>query len=278
MKIDHTKCANCRKCPRYFYLRDVVGLQNTGKRTPLQYGTGIHKACDMRFADKPVDEAIAAFKKIVPEDLDEKRTVATGIQIIRDYYKEYATQPFDEVLGIELMEKVDLTAPDGTEIEYYCKLDKLVKWIYGITPIDHKTTSIYIAQYTKMAESTHQYTGYIYTIQQKYPDAHDLLIDAIHIPRALKSGEVKTQFTRIPVARTEEHFREWKDWVYLAVSQMQKFAAEDNYPQEKARCWDFNSACEFKELCDMPIDHHAQAEQGMKHEGFIIEPWEPWNE
>jgi len=274
IKVDHTKCANIQKCARSFYFRDVRHLVNTGRRAPLEFGSGIHEACDQFFLGKPVEDAIEAFRKLVPEDLDEKRTVATGEAIIRDYYREYAEQPF-EVISVEGMYHTELPG----SIDYYGKIDKVLKWHYGISAMDHKTTSIYLAQYTKMAEYTHQFPGYAYILREQYGDeAHDFLVDAIHVPRALKSGEVKTQFTRIPINYTDHHFDEWKTWVTATVGLMNQCEDNNTYPQERARCSDFNSTCEYAELCALPMSHEAQGDVGETTEGFEIEPWEPWNE
>jgi hypothetical protein len=128
------------ECERKYYYKYVENLVPKRAEAALGFGQGIHAMCDEKFKGESLEKGLAAFRATYPESLDEKRTVALGEQITRDYYQRYENEPFDEVMFVEGWKEITLEGG----IRVGGRIDKLVKWVYGITPIDHKTSSKYL--------------------------------------------------------------------------------------------------------------------------------------
>lgn len=281
MKIDYSMLCEYHKCNRKFWLHYMCDLINIHGRAALEFGSGIHVGCDVMFKGGTIEEAIAAFKEIVPEDLDAKRTVENGSEILREYYKEYVAQPFDEVIATESSFMTKILDPlTGETHEYWGKIDKIVRWAMGITVIDHKTTSMYMANFVKTIDRAHQFTGYIKIVQEKFKDAYGLLVDAIHVPKRLKNGTLNTQFTRIPSSRIDHDFDEWEKWVLTTIRRIQLDKKENVWAKADIPeiCHGFNTTCPYSELCAMPYPIDQLVDYAMTTGNFKIQKWEPWKE
>lgn len=281
--VDHSSLKDADNCLRYYFFKHVMHLVNLFRQGPLQFGSAIHESMDVFYQGKPLEDAINAFLAVMPldefdepKDIDDKRTIKCGKTIIRDYYTTYEDQPIDEIMSIEKMYNIILKAPWGEEIIYWSKIDKLIRWAYGVTMVDHKTTSYYLSKFEDMVDDTHQYTGYIYTLKQDYPDAHGGLVDAIHVPKPLKTKDLQTQFARYTVSKNDHDFDEWKMWVFDTIERIMKAEKTGNWPQSKSRCHDYNRRCDYIELCRMPINLEEAVHQAMRSGDFKVEAWQPW--
>lgn len=264
------------QCPRKYFFEYEHQLVSPKSQAAPTFGRGIHRAGDVFFTGGTVDEAIAAFKSLVPTDLDEeKRTLENAEAIIRGYYKEYngSISPFTEVLGVEKGLLVDFG-----DFEFFGLLDKVVNWAYGITALDHKTTSLYLSNYGKTVQPKHQYTGYIYLLRELYENAWGLVVDAIHVGKKLKSGW-RTEYTRFLTTRGEWEIDEWKKWVRASVKGIRQARESNEWLMFTNECTAFNSACPYKPLCEVPYQSLEETLAYAKQSGdYFVRVWEPWKE
>ncbi len=263
-----------QECPRKFFFQYENHLVNPKKQAALRFGEGIHRAMDVFFVKGSVEDAIKAFMIIVPEDLDEaKRTVENGKTIIRAYYKNYtgSISPFKEVLGVEK----GLTVDFG-DFSFFGLLDKIVDWDYGITCVDHKTSSAYLSNFGKTVQPNHQYTGYIYLLRELYENAWGLVVDAIHVGRKLKDGW-RTEFNRFLTTRGEWEIDEWLKWVKATVRDIRTARETGEWLMYTNECTAFNSECSYKTLCEVPYENLEDVLKYARDCGdYVIQEWSPW--
>lgn len=279
MKIDSSMVKTFHEeCEQYFFYRYVCDLVRVGAEGATQFGEGMHRACDKFFEGKTINEAFAAFKEIVPKDIDEKRTLRTGEALIRGYYKEYANQYIDEVLAIEKKMVIPIKNPNGEDIEYAGRLDKIIKWYYGIAGLDHKTTSLYISSFRDTVDISHQFTGYYKMLRELYENASGFLVDVIHVPRVLKSGEVRTDYSRFNKDISEQELEDWERHVCSVVNDITEAHKTNVWRQSGNYCRAFNRVCPYKELCMYGKTASLEDTVAMakESEDYTCIPWTPW--
>ncbi len=238
-----------------------------------QFGKGIHSMVDAMFEKRPLEEGITAFKTLVPENLDDKRTVALGELITRDYYSRYANQPFDEIVSIEGWKEIEIN-----DFIVGGKIDKVVKWHLGTMAFDTKTTSKYLAQYTKTFDIKHQFTGYITICKEHYENVSGLLVDCVFVPRPLKTKPPETSFDRVIVYRNENEIDEWRKFVIKTVETIRWARETGFYRKFDNDCDSWNRECPYKQLCElsrsMPVSEVIEFAKSSVD--YKIEAWKPW--
>lgn len=272
-KYDYSMLDDFARCPLYYYFAHILHRRKIKSDAAQQYGKYIGKACDCFFRGEPLEKALGEFLLGVPEDLDEKRTLKTAELIIREYYNRYKLQPFDEIMGAELM----LNLPINDEILFWGRLDKLIKWAYGISAIDHKTTSYYISEYVKRIDRMYQFTGYNALLKSLFPDSYGVIVDIIYIPRPLKTKPIEPQFDRVTVIKNEKQIEDWKHWVCNLHNQIKNGICFEQYRS----CYDYNKACPYLSVCENPISLEEKTvyiRESIDFEDYIWQPWEEIND
>jgi len=267
----------CR-CERCYYFKYECKRRKIGSDNALVYGKAIHKACDCFFMGLSLKDAIKAFSEIMPKDFvpaDEKRTIKMAHTIIREYYNQYANQPIDEVLGIEKTLKCEIAG-----VDFYGRIDKIVKWAYGISVLDHKTTTSYMSQFVERVDRSHQYTGYIHMMNELYPDdeKYGCIVDAIHIPRPLKTKPSVPAFERPIVIRSPEQIEDWKQWVNKCDNDIKWCQVQNVWPEEMMSCYSWNRPCPFMSICEIPSSLEKKVEYLKDSIDYEDYEWAPWDE
>ena len=147
--------------------------------------------------------------------------------------------------------------------------------------MDHKTTSKFLSASVKTIGIKHQFTGYIEIVRQHFEGGIDsLLVDAIHVPRPLKTKVPALDFDRVLTARTEFEIECWKKWVWQTVKYIREAELTGHYRQFDNCCDSWNTECSYKELCELYktmslSDVIEFAKQSVDYE---IKAWEPWKD
>jgi hypothetical protein len=264
------------ECEAKYFFKYEKNLVPNAPEAALAFGQGIHAMCDQKFKGKALEKGLSAFLTAYPKSLDEKRTVALGEQICRDYYQRYENEPFDEVIFVEGWKEIVLEGG----IRIGGRIDKLVKWLYGITPVDHKTSSKYLSQAILALRMKYQFTGYLKILKEYMEGVGDsLLVDLIHVPRPLKTKVAQTDFCRELTPRGEFDYKRWEEWVVRTVEGIRRAREDGVYRCFDNDCDSWNRVCPYKVLCEMPMGMEDTAAWAKKRvEEWKVSEWKPWEE
>lgn len=267
-------------CPFKYMLRYVHGLVPNKREMALEFGKTTHEMCDKMFGGASLEDAkkvFEAFEDNYDEDgvtlLDEKRTKQVGLILTQGYYEQYSNQPFDEVSFVEKYMEIDFPS-----FKYGGRIDKIIKWMFGTCPVDHKTTTSYLQDYFRDVDKKHQFTGYIDICRQSYEGVSSLLVDAIYVPKLLKTKPPRMEFDRKLTERSEFQIQLWRKWVVKTVENIQR-AMESGYWQKFDNCCtSWNRLCPYKGLCDLEMSDEEIVAIGKESIDYRVEMWEPWRE
>jgi hypothetical protein len=256
MKVDFSMLNEYERCPRRYFWRYEEQKIKIGAQAPLLFGTAIHLAMDSWYMDKNIEKAIQLFKDNYPQNLDEKRTVECGEVLIREYAKTYANQPFEEIIATEKQYEMPLT----DELVFVGKLDKIIKWVYGLTAIDHKTTSLYLSTYVPVAETSWQYTGYDALLKNHYSTAWGVLVDILHVPAHLwdKEKKPRTAFERVLLTKSPFETAQWQEWVQDVANLISENRKVKKWRKNMGECYSYNSQCSYLDFCLLPVPFSEQ--------------------
>lgn len=260
-------------CEFYYMLKYEHCIVPNRIEPATQFGKGIHAMVDKMFEKKSLAESIEAFRELVPMDLDDKRTVALGELITRDYYLKYENQPFDEIVSIEGWKEIEID-----DFVFGGKIDKVIKWHLGTMAFDTKTTSKYLSQYVKTFDIKHQFTGYIAVCREHYENVSGLLVDCVFVPRPLKTKATETAFDRVITYRNESEIDEWRRFVIKTVGDIRQAQKSGFYRQFDNYCDAWNRECEYKQLCELyrSVGVADVVEFAKSSVDYKVEAWRPW--
>ena len=271
-----------QECERMYWYKYENQIIPKGKEGPLIFGSAIHKAIDEMFRGKGLDEMLKTFERETEgRDCDEKRTLSSGKNILTRYYKEYREQHFDEILEIEKKHSIEIvpTGENCDKIIFTGVVDKIIRWPYGVSGIDHKTTTGYLGQFLNGADTSYQFTGYIALLKDLYSDTWGMIVDAIYVPRLLKPAKDGTpRFQDVGLERslvTKSHWaiEEWKQWVRGVV---ERILSSEVRLKRRGSCYHWNRECPYMELCDMEWEDDENLIEFAKNSvNYIVE--EPEN-
>jgi hypothetical protein len=277
-------------CEWLYALKRIHRLVAKGEVAALLYGRGIHAGIDV-FHDvrygklkhlamtDGIDAAYAAFLKEYPRDLDEKRTQSTAKIIFQEYFEMHWDYPIDEVLATEQEQIIDFG-----DFDFIVKLDRIIRGHQGVSAMDTKTTSSWIANFIPTIRRLPQFTGYIKKAMELYgPSANTLIADIIHIPKPNKSGNIKrrdgsymTDFARKQTTRTPMDFNEWERWVRKVVRRIRESTENNDWVQRCVSCHKWNHECAYLKACStgLPMEKVVEWMKDRPLEYEITEPHE----
>lgn len=306
---DNTRIAAFRKCPRYFYFRHVRHWKSKKEnRLPLIFGQCWHTAMEIiwpmlvagedktkimhtaiaGWTQKWIEEGMPPPKEIDYELQKELSPRTPGVAI--EMLVEYIDSRWERIQkdGLELVscEQAFIVPldPDDDSLFYIGKMDKVVRQRGKFRAIEHKTTTAYKKgggfrnQFLDSFSPNSQVDGYLYALHLTYPGK----VGGVWVDAALVHKEDRA-FTFIPVERQLPQLDMWlwevRSWiddieankVHLdtVVSSDDKYMAA--YRKNTDSCWDFNSACEFLDLCKMWPNPHGKPLPN----GYEENPWNP---
>lgn len=251
----------------------------------LEFGKRAHSMCDKMFAGESLDKALevwGSFEDAVDEEsgklLDERRTKRAGELLAKEYYATWENSPFEEVLSIEQWLEMNFK-----DFIFGGRIDKRVRWMFGVTPIDHKTTTGYLSEYFDDAAKKHQYTGYVTICKEHFEDSADsLLLDVMYVPKFLKTKEPQTDFKRVLTDRTAFQIAKWKKFVDATVHDIWRARERGIWRKFDNCCKSWNKKCPYMTtanrtgLCDLEMSNQEIVEFAKTSVDYKVEEWKPW--
>lgn len=286
-----------KTCPRKFKYIIIDGYRPRGFAAHLAFGTAVHKVKEVYDKDKaqglshedalfnavrfcisygyrdhnnvfyPYDAAFTA------EPTKTRDTLLRSMIWFLDQFKNDNAKTVILANGkpaVELSFKInlpDFPTPDGDPFILCGHLDRLVTIDDDYYFIDTKTsksalTPYFFAQFNPNNQMSLYFTAAQLTLSEP---AKGGIIDAMQV------GVGFTRFARHPINRTRGQQREWLQTTYTWLDLATRYAAEDNWPMNDTSCSDFGG-CPFRSICALDPSHR---DNFLKHEGFIIEQWNP---
>lgn len=214
--------------------------------------------------------AIAAYPSLSALPEGDKRSMQSGLRILKAYFKHYAEDGFEvarDHAGKPLVEK-QFNFPmftgldfDGTplDIDYFGQIDVILRNAQtGVLVVaDHKTTSALGKEFYDRCKPNPQYTGYVWAAQHMGIDTKLFMINGI---QTLKT---KTEFARQITERNEDDFSELRLSVKEAVYRWLRANKDDSYPMSAPNPCSMYGGCTYRKVCELP---HNMREQVIKLE------------
>lgn len=309
--FDNSALDNYRRCPRYYYYRDIRHWVTDTKKTALAFGGAWGKAQDAiwgtakRGGPADVNEVLdagldawriawAADGMPPPEDFDkdlekamQPRTPRTASNMIEAYVEErwnLLSDPAVELVDTERAFEVPLNFPAPLEhVTYTGLLDKTLRIDERLVVFEHKTTSLYKvggpfrAAFTDHFSPNSQIDGYLYAMTQLYPDD-----DAVVWVDGALVHKVETGFMVIPIEKQLEQLAAWHydtwSWINRLLDDMMQLRTVDPgvpnmeaFPKNCNSCYAFNTSCPYMDLCRVWANPVGQETPP----GFHEEIWNP---
>ncbi len=299
---DNTKLSGYKTCPRYHFIRQVLGWRKSGTAAPLVFGSSWHEGQDAIWGNKndfnQRDLAEVGHLKFLEKWEDSGFDPEPGLQqleylsprtpsIAREMYHEYVSKRWamlqdSEVLAIEQPFAVPL--PEMDDFWYVGRLDKVVRHGAQTLVLEHKTTTAYATignfrtDYIDSWYSDSQVKGYQFGAGLYYPG-----LDGVWVDAALVHKKIHNAFRIVPVAHSFPLLVEWvgdaKQWAIRVSREEEKFKRcgrlePGDFPKNENSCFGKYGSCSFIDICRTTADPSVLDEPP---EGFIVERWEPYS-
>lgn len=274
--FDNSMLSNYKRCPRYFYHRNVEHLVASGETFELdykaQFGVACHNAWDEWFGNKGEEAMNNAFLThwLPFEGKDPRgiRSVERGLAMLDKYRKLYPIEsdPF-KIRHIE----VGFSCVLGDFI--YCgRMDKVAEWVApgfeGIIIIDHKTSA---AKGYLTLKPNAALDGYIWGASQIVGDnVVGAYLDQVYLYKT------KFDFIRELTTRTQKEIELWQiealDWMNQIQIRL-NMGTDIYWPRNTSACRNFGRDCEYKTLCCCKDDGMRVA---LKNDYYMVDEWSPY--
>lgn len=304
---DNTKVTAFKECPRYFYLRHVLGWTLSGKvAAPLVFGTSWHAAMDalwtsyhkLRSDAERIDYAMEGFYEgwasegySLDLSLDDiialkPRTPATAESMVSRYIDE-RRHLLENAELIQAEQPFAVPLFEGSEPAWYAgKLDKVIKMQGDLIVLEHKTTTSFKKDggfrydFLDQFVNNSQVDGYLYGGTMLYGGIKYVYVDAALV------HEKERHFKILPNARSTSGLSVWLDetryWVATIEHARQEVAngrpLAATFPRATNNCVGKYSTCPYLHVCSTLNTREDFEKLGGPEAGFIVNHWEPFNE
>lgn len=277
-----------------------LGLRSNEESSALAFGSAIHKALE-RWYQLPTEErvlpksleeqaelmgfaqgmdtvqthgALEAIRQFVLCRFDilsalpegDKRSLASGIRILKAYFKHYANDGFvilTDKFGLPLVERTAehvMYDSDTLQIIYFGTVDCILQnTATGVIVVaDHKTTSALGSEFYNRCKPNPQYTGYVWLAK------HALGIDtSMFMINGIQTAKTKTEFARQITDRGEDDFFELESSVINAVKNWTGRQDSDadyrnRFPMTAPQPCAEYGGCQYRKVCELPESMKAQ--------------------
>ena len=266
---DNSMLEDYRRCPQRFYNRHYRGLSRIGEESSaLDFGTLIHKSLDILWAERDLKKSLQFLMENYHIIGDEKRSLARGLAILRQYAKERnALMDEFEVIECEFtFEETYLGDLGNTTFNYRGRIDKILLhktdgFIYGV---DHKTTSLANDAMLNAWSLSPQFIGYSRKIHNKYPNASDtFFVDAIKI------NPKTTELIWLPIKIERDLRLRHRDQINMEIKQLRSCLEHKSWPMSAPHgCTFFMRLCEYFPLCS----HSPDVREMIRQTEYVINP------
>ena len=308
LQIDNTAIVSST-CPARHYYRHICNITKPGTSAALAFGAAVHAGIAHWLKGNPEQEsiqvAIAQFPTIESNNPYEWRTPARCENVLQDYFASRLhtrpemvmlgnpPQPLVEVefslpmpIGPSLAKKLEALGYSHLE---YCGIIDDVQMLHGeICPEDHKTTSstmdvsnpkgspepILSANFGNKFSLDGGFCGYVWACRKLVdPNITQFILDGIGLLKPLKENkptDKRNAFGRVILDFPDWKIAQWEANVVARVESMLDNRLREVYPMHTDCCHQYNSTCQFHELCDAP----ESLREGLKAL-YVESAWKP---
>jgi hypothetical protein len=274
LSVDATSLNALDKCPRYYELSILRGLQAPIESDHLRFGTLYHAATELydrlRAADLDHDQALPRVVEfLLHETWDPKlrrpwtsmeptktrstllRTTIWYLDTFRDDNLQTYILPSGKP-AVELSFQLPLAdlgfrTASGEPYELCGHIDKIVEWNSELWIVDKKTTKYaldddYFHQFTPNNQiSAYALAGQVIL----HKPVVGVIIDAAQI---LVNG---SRFRRKPIGRTEPQLLEWLDDLRNKLCEAENYATAGRWPMRSTSCGFGKMQCTYRPVCSL---------------------------
>lgn len=268
--IDATMLSAFTKCPSYFYLRYVLGLEKRDQEGSAtagrDWGSVWHQISDTLIKTGSAEEALSRIEpwpEHITPDLDRHgRSKQRMIRIFFDYLdrweadaRKYEIVRSEQFFQVEIPLVHDVInrvtqVNDRRSFEWCGRMDRIARnrETGDLFVWDQKTTSYLTSVYLPQLEFGYQIPGYVVSAEQLTTEpVEKALVDVLH---TLKNEH---KFLRQTFRYSEARKREWKENTWRILQEM--YRLRDHHLHEPEawakhwnRCTDFFKPCQFSDV------------------------------
>lgn len=294
VKINYSSLDLIQTCLRKAHYSLNLKLKSHEESTALAFGSAIHKGLEVWY-QLPVAERVlprsleetaeayaygealgdsvsqgaleairqfarARYAVLSPLPEADKRSLASGVRILKAYFKHYAQDGFEilRAVGGPLVEcraEHTIFESEKLKINYFGTIDVVLQHKQSgvIVVADHKTTAALGKEFYNRCAPNHQYTGYVWLAQKALGiDTRQFMINGI------QTAKTKTEFARQITERTEDDFEELKHAVVRSVQTYLEEKEVGQWPMTAPNPCSMYSGCTYRQICEMPEKLKAQ--------------------
>jgi hypothetical protein len=189
----------------------------------------------------------------LPEE--DKRSLSSGIRILRAYFKRYHDDGLEvarDKFGIPYIERsfsFPIVELENLQINYFGTIDVILqnKETGVLMVADHKTTASLGSEFYNRCNPNPQYTGYVMGAQR----ALDLDVKLFMI-NGIQTAKTKTEFARQVTERGEEDFMELKISVAEQVDRWLRANEAQAFAQTAPNPCSMYGGCTYRKICEVP--------------------------
>ena len=243
------------RCPRYFYLRWILGLESRGVNVATGFGEAFH-AGKAAWYQTGKDDLVGLKAFIESWDKlgivgDAKRNAEIGVLLLKQYFNTYRNDGKKYLPEyIECQFAIDM--PNGTVLAG--RIDAVEENNGLVDVTDTKTTSMQLTEYFwKDYINDFQMSTYLYAVKQLLGRSDSITIDAVSI---------RGNFERRTNFRSDLQEADWLNTYIKITSQIKaklKMVEEQLAPeffQNQTSCGDFGK-CKYLPICQYGLEHPA---------------------
>lgn len=308
---DNTRIKDYRNCPRYFYIRHELGWTREGAISlALVNGLAWHDAMDQIWPHARDDISnmelleigMTAYNKTWEEQgMLPREKITMEMQAViaprgpfiakeimfnyigqrRDFICEHALLDIERPFAVPI--KLD---SDGKVVTWYIgRLDKVIKHRqYGITVIEHKTTTAYSKDkglrpsYVSSYSPNSQVDGYMFSANMIYEED----VSGIWIDATLFHKTIHNVHKFIPVDRAFAMIDTWKaetlQWIERIENEKESFRnnahlLKGTFPKNTDSC-DNYGGCTYRDICKFIVDPSTL---DGPPDGYKLNRWAPFD-
>jgi hypothetical protein len=300
--FDNTKLSGYKGCPRYHFIRQILGWKKVGTAAPLVFGGAWHNGQDKIWehaknlnAQQLAELGFMAFTEKweaddFPSDMgleENERLSPRTPMIAYEMYHEYVSARWKmlqeaNVLAIE--QPFAIPMPGTENFWYVGRLDKVVEYNAQRLVIEHKTTTAYAtignfrSDYIESWYSDSQVKGYQFGAGIYFEG-----LDGVWVDAALVHKKIHNAFRFVPVAHALPILTEWLgdavEWTNRVAAEEDQFKQDGHlrpgaFPKNENSCFGKYGACAFVDICRTVAD---PSKLDGPPEGFIVEYWNPFD-
>lgn len=192
---------------------------------------------------------------------ENKRSIATGVWILRHYFEQYLTDPFvilSDANGPLVEKKVSMRLHEDEKVilDIFGQIDFVLKnEITGvILPGDHKTTSQLGPQFYQRLNPNFQYTFYLWMAREVLGlETDSFLVNALQVKEMPKTSRGSgPQFARQVTTRTQDDFDELKLAIIDSVFMFLRNQERGSWPMSSPGPCSNYGGCQFHDICAAP--------------------------